>query len=555
VVTPLSLEKGVERRAVWSPDGKSVAYAANESAGAGPRLFVRDLDAAIARPITGELTNPRVNQWTNEGRIIYAEGASLWSISPVSAVPERIDGLDISEVLTGAVARDGTAAIVRRDESGDWAVWTTPLSAVALRKYEGLPLGSARPVNLGLEFSNDGRQLLLTWVVPPEQIWVLPLPEDDRRPPRRVLEGLPPILGNGVAWMPDNVHLVVGTSDPRTTTAPQLSIADTRSGSFRTLTNDGSGKAAPAVSPDGNRLVFLDQDVDFDIVTVALAGAELQPLIATDNREEQARWSARVPAMAYTTTRRGHYEIWLHRTGEVDRPLVTPSDFATRQWLLSPSPSPDGERVIFQAVDWQTGESHLWVRSTAGGSLERVTNGAPSERAGSWSPDGAFYVYWTREPDGTDTLKKVRTSGRASPETLLTGAPPSPILPLWSPDGHWILVADRFLKLVSTDGKATRELPIEGAPCGFALAGARIYCLRAPQADGRRPLVALDFDGAVVEVVGSLTDDRAPRTSAGPLAPSLTLSLAPDGSSVTYSVVNQSASLWLMEGLSQAPLP
>ncbi len=554
VLIPFSLEKGIERRAVWSPDGNSVAYTASEGAGVGTRLFVRDLASASARPITGELTNAWVQQWTASGRIIYAADAALWSISPVSTVPERIEGLDLSDVLVGAVARDGTAAVVRRGEDATWGVWTTPLSAIDLKKYENFPLGSRPPLAAGLEFSPDGRQLLLTWVLPPEQIWILPMPEDARQPPRRVLENLPPILGNGVSWLPDNAHLVVGTSDPAITTAPQLSIADTRSGAFRLLTNDGTDKAAPAVSPDGNRLVFLNQTVDFDIVSLTLDGARIQPLIATDNREEQARWSGRAAAMAYTTTRRGHYEIWFHRQGEADRPLVTPSDFATRQWLLSPAPSPDGTRVIFQAVDWQTGESNLWVRSTGGGALELVTDGAGNERAGSWSPDGAWYVYSTRQHGGTDTLQKVRTSGRARPEVLFTGMAPSPILPIWSADGEWILVAERSLKLVSADGKTIRELPIEGSPCGFYHTEALIYCLRA-SADGLRSLVALDFDGAIVDIIGSVADERAPRTSAGPLAPSLTLSLTPDGSRVTYSLANQSSSLWLMEGLSRAALP
>jgi DNA-binding winged helix-turn-helix (wHTH) protein/Tol biopolymer transport system component len=558
VLTPLSLEKGGQSQAVWSPDGESVAYAAAERVGARPRLFVRDLESASARPITAELTNPGVAQWTTTGRIFYRDGPSLWAVSPVGATSEIVAGVDLTGVVAGAVTRDGaTLALVRRDAHGAWGLWTTPLPAIHLRKYEAAPFDSSGPLaSASVEFSPDGRQLLLTWVAPPEQIWVLPFPPDAGARPRRVLEQLPPILGNGASWLPDNVHVVVGTSDPKTTTAPQLSIADTRSGRFRLLTNDTRGKAAPAVSPDGTRLVYVDRWIDFDIVTVSLDGAELRPLIATESREEQAGWSVSASTLAYITTRRGIYEIWLRGPAEVDRPLVLQDEFPTRHWLFTPMPSPDGDRVIFQAVDWETGASYLWMRSAAGGAVERVTAGADAnERAGSWSSDGAWYVYSVRETDGTDTLMKVRTSGRASPARLLAGIEPSSILPISSPDGEWILVANRGLKLLSWDGTAIRDLGIEDSPCAFARSGHRIYCLRARQPDGRRPLVELDFDGRTIEVIGTVAADRGPSSSAGPLAPSLTLSLAPDGSSVAYAVVNPSSSLWLMEGLAEIALP
>jgi Tol biopolymer transport system component len=307
------------------------------------------------------------------------------------------------------------------------------------------------------------------------------------------------------------------------------------------------------VSPDGDRLVYFEGEADFDIVALGLDAVEVTPLIATENREEQAAWAADVPAMVYLSTRNGRYAIWLHRQGDVDRPLVSRDDFPTPHWLFSPSLSPDGTRIIYQVVD-QAGSSHLWMLGVAGGSPERVTDGA-DEHAGSWSPDGAWYVFWRKEPDGANTLQKVKTTGRATPETLLAGARQSPVLPIWAPDGDWILVADRGMKLVSPDGKTTRELGIENAPCGFARAERLIYCLRAPREDGQRLLVALDFEGQFKRVVGAVSPDYAPASSAGAFAPSLTLSLAPDGSRFVYSTVTRSQELWLMEGLSEIALP
>ena len=268
-------------------------------------------------------------------------------------------------------------------------------------------------------------------------------------------------------------------------------------------------------------------------------------------------WAADVPTMAYMSTRSGSYEIWLHRAGQVDAPLLMSTDLGATHWLFAPSPSPNGTRVIFQAIEKDAGSSSLWMVSVADGALERVTNGVEQERAGAWSSDGRWYAFSTTEPDGSHVLKKVRTTGRASPETVLAGLGAIPIPPAWSPDGEWILVASGGLKLIAAQGAEVRDLGIEDSPCVFARAEDLIYCLRAPQRNGMRSWVALDFDGNVVRNIGSVPFARAP-ADRGPdtLAPTLTFSMSPDGNAVTYSTLaNTTADLWLMEGLSGVELP
>jgi hypothetical protein len=260
--------------------------------------------------------------------------------------------------------------------------------------------------------------------------------------------------------------------------------------------------------------------------------------------------------MVYATTRSGPYEIWLNREGQADRRLVAADDFPPSYMFEIPTLSPDASRLIFQVVDRTTGSSHLLLSSVADGARERLTDSGSDERGGgAWSPDGAWYVFFVKNPDGSDTFKRVRTTGRAKPETLLASVERARVRPVWSPDGEWILVADRGMKLVSPDGTTVRELGIENAPCTFAREEPSIYCLRAAQPDGRRPFVALDFDGKIVKVAGSVPVAREPSSSAGPSAPGLTLSLTPDGSRVTFATRTVSQNLWLMEGLSQVALP
>ena len=61
--------------------------------------------------------------------------------------------------------------------------------------------------------------------------------------------------------------------------------------------------------------------------------------------------------------------------------------------MASASPSPDGERLIYDRSG-KDGAPRLWISSLSGGSPVRLTNVEPgAEYAGAWSPDGSRFVY------------------------------------------------------------------------------------------------------------------------------------------------------------------
>jgi Tol biopolymer transport system component len=126
-------------------------------------------------------------------------------------------------------------------------------------------------------------------------------------------------------------------------------MADTVSGAFAVLSSGTTHKMFPAVSPDGSKLVFLEWTYDLDVVSVNLATAAVTRLIATPRSEQMPAWASADSALVYVTDRNGDMEIWLHKPGQQERPLVTARDFPpdTTQWLWSPSLSPDATRVIY----------------------------------------------------------------------------------------------------------------------------------------------------------------------------------------------------------------
>jgi Tol biopolymer transport system component len=563
VFVPLSFERGYQGDVVWSPDSRSVAFAAQTSPTELPQIHVRHLDSHRALRVTELSTGAIPAEWTSSGNILFGAARppqGLWSVSPIGGEPEAV----LSDVTGGvgsaarSITRDGSAlAVLRRGDDGSFGIWTAARGESGLgplQRYEPAPFESTRYAHTPvLRFSPDGKQILLMWnAFDGETAWLMPYPSDPANPPRRVLESLPAIVTPDFSWMPDGRHIVLSMVVPHV--SRRLYIADVVSGNFRELSGGTTAQAAPVVSPDGAKLVFTELRLDLDIDSVNFRTAATTTVLATDRMETMPAWAMQGSVLAYVTNRNGAPEIWLHEPGESDRPIVTTRDFpgSTPLWFVSPEPSPDGSRVAYAAVEGDATTSRLWMSGIAGDPpvplLPQAERGSP----GSWSPDGRWYVY-TRSEEAANSLRKVRTTGGAEPEIVAANVRPAgSAVPRWSPNGEWILHDDRGLKLTSVDGKTTRDLGVEDALCAFARDDELLYCIDAPMTDRSRRLFAMSYHGRIEQVIGSLAAADAP---VAPYANALRLTLAPDGASAVYSTGTGRSYLWLVDGLADVPLP
>jgi Tol biopolymer transport system component len=548
-LTPFSFEQGGQSFPVWSPDGKAVAFAASQKAGEPLQVYVRYLDSPVATQIT-HLGQALPFDWTSTGRIVFLSfqaPAGFWSVSPVGGEPEPFLAMANRPdwFYFASVSRDGTAvAWLHKGDNGMYGVWISSPPGSASKPYEPAPFASRELVNgANLKFSPDGKQILLFWNPGAgEEAWLMPYPANAAKPPHRILQGLPAFAGTpDFSWMPDNRHVVVSAA-PRGEPA-QLYMGDTVSGEFAVFSSGTTGQSSPAVSPDGTKLVFVDATSDFDIVSVDLTTAAVTPLIATQRSESMPAWASSQPAMVYVTDRNGEPEIWLHKPGQVDRPLVTPRDFPpeTTQWFMGPTLSPDATRVIYGRIE-RNGPGRLWMSAVAGGSPVRlVKSDTDRGAAGSWSPDGSWFVYWGYK-GGQTSLNKIKTTGQAESEVLKANVKvEGNWVPVWSPAGDWILYEDGGVKLISPDGKTTRDLASKSAwAYAFSRDGKRLYGIR--QVAGRAELFSMSVAGGAEKTIGSLG-----QSPWNPLEPSLRLTLTPDGKSVTYSTDKGTSNLWLMD--------
>lgn len=552
-LTPLSLEqKGNHHSKVaWSPDSRAIAFASRPNLNEPYQVYVRRLDSSAATQLTRFAGGATVSAWTSSGRLVFQTRAPtrLWSVSPAGGEPELLLH-DPERAIAVAVTSDGSAAaILRRDEDGTFGIWIASLPNGPLRRYEPAPFAARMFANLPtLEFSPDGRTLLLMWAPPGgEQAWLLPYPPDRAHPPRRILQSLPASNNTPTfSWLPDNRRIVVSTAEDGV--SPQrLYVADTVSGEFHALPAGTTPQQFPAVSPDGRRVLFTETIFDFDVVSLDLETAAVTPVVATNGVEQMPAWAMRAPVLVYVADRDGQPEIRLREPDGADRPLVTPRNFPpdTTQWFSGPELSPDASRVIYLRVGKDAAVGDLWMSPVSGGAPVRLAQHW-GQRPGAWSPDGRWYVYKKTEEDGSITLVKIATAGQTERKVLATNVQDSFSVPVWSPAGDWILHDSNGLKLISPDGGFTRDLEHRNAVCGFADTAERLYCILERGSDGLRPFVAMDLYGRTERAIGLLPAEHAPSAM---FRPSLRLTLTPDRRAVTYSIGSIASHFWLLDGL------
>lgn len=94
----------------------------------------------------------------------------------------------------------------------------------------------------------------------------------------------------------------------------------------------------------------------------------------------------------------------------------------------APAPSPDGTQVAFMSSDREgAGNWEIYVMSSAGGNVTRLTNNSANDGLPAWSPDGSTIAFasdrdgawaiWAMNPDGTNQRKLFNMGG--SPDGLV----------------------------------------------------------------------------------------------------------------------------------------
>ena len=544
--------------AVWSPDGNAVAYSGQVNG--TWQTFLRYLNSPVAIQLTHEKFINGPLGWSKDRDHLILLGNTdrekspfykLYSVAAVGGEPDFIMDADCNAC---DLSRDGNAfATFWQGSDGVFNVFVSDPLGSPLRPYSPAPFASKEAYgDSELHFSPDGKKLMLFRAAGTtgEEAWLIPYPAGSESP-RVVLKSLasPGDPYPEFSWLPDSRHIIASLS-PYQGSPDHLWMADIESNSLTPVTAGNTGETQPAVSPDGKSVLYSHTSPQWAIVAVSLDGSSAKTLISTGRQESMAAWSANQAKLAWVTDRNGPQEIWVRLPDGSDRPAVTAQDFppGTNKWFTNPSLSPDGERLIYSRID-QAGADHLWMSSLSGGAPVRLTSTqSDTEMGGSWSPDGARFVY-LNSVAGQVTLKTVRTTGGAAPVLLKKMVDLD--IPDWSPTGDWITChGDDGWGLISPDGKTAKSLgQIYTRHLAFSKDGKLLYGIETGKTEAdRATLFSLDPATLKRKNLKELGPDLIPATS---LNPGIRLSLAPDGKSLVYTTLKRSKTLWMLRGYRQ----
>jgi eukaryotic-like serine/threonine-protein kinase len=576
--TPLVIETAYEGFPAWSPKQDTIAYVAEVKGIL--QIFTRQVSSSESSQLTAQIADCKHPFWDPSGQRIYfvslaRDKEGIWSIGATGGTAQLV----VENATRGAISPDGRTLAFLRDEArvdivGTAALWLSTPGATpwdnkvvdaAARRYE--TFAGQRFIEGALAFSPDGTKLALSVVSDPRaasawQFWIVPVPAGAAYRRFEWWSDAAPRISN-FTWLPDSRHVVLGMAS-LSTPGSHLWMADTQSDRAWSLTQGPESQSYPSASPDGLRIAFADDEVDYDLVEMALDGPDQRALPGTTRNESDPDIAKHV--MAYVTDRRGQDEIWLRtRDGQPqDRPVVQQLDFGNDRTLMlsSPSISPDELRVAYLRNGLTPRYPlKIWISNTAGGGVTPLLSAPDAfQGAPTWSPTGEWIAYaeWT---NSRWTLFKVRV-GSGEPPIELRSDGVANAIPRWSPKGDWITwETEEGFMLVSPDGQHQRPV----GPTG----GAEPKLYAASLQDDPWLVHTWAPDGSAIVGIKE-TNDRTLSLVIHPLGgrprtvrslgrsmpvnhPVKGISLSPDGRTVTTSIARLRGDLWLVEGLRRVP--
>jgi Tol biopolymer transport system component len=212
----------------------------------------------------------------------------------------------------------------------------------------------------------------------------------------------------------------------------QLGVYDRETGTRTNMSSRFGSAIRPAVSPDGKWITYgTREDAETGIVLRELSTGEERWLAYPVQRDDQESIANMDALPGYSWTPDGssivisygggiwnvpvdgseateipftvNAEVAVGPEVKFQYPILDAATFTARQ-IRNPSPSPDGNRVAFTAMD------RLYVMEVPGGTPQRLTTQEVGEYYPTWSPDGEEIAFVTWD-DSEGHVMKVDSDG------------------------------------------------------------------------------------------------------------------------------------------------
>ena len=537
-VTPVAVDAPAATTPAWSPDGKTLAY--SQEAGGYYQIFTRRLDqhSEGAAQLTSVPNDCLFPFWHPSGDRIYfhAEG-SLWSVGAAGGQPEKL----IDNVASAAISPDGKTILFNRLRENKEIFWSA--AADGKDVAQALDLGPQSPERVSIGFSPDGQTVSLTGYGTDVALMRFPFHKDETKVQSIDFHLPPDTFIQGLAWMPDNRHVVLGTVAGFSSF--RLARGDVRSGNFEPFPDSELLQTGPAVSPDGSRIAYAAMTLNWDILQVDLEKHAVTPLVASTRYDGWPSWTPSGDYLVFSTNRTGRPEIWWKNLREGwERPVLTPDDFDDKstRLLVQPSVSPDGRSIAYQR--WSASGTQIFMSPLSGGKPVTLDPDDPSRKDNpSWSPDGN----WVAFVSGGELMKT--RPGRREPAVRIRedAVGSSNAYVHWSRTGQILYRSKNGLAVTDDTGTNARVVSTEPLLAwDWSPNGSAIYAIR--EATGRHiEMITIDPKSAQAKPVMDMGREPVSPEPVGYADTIRSLAVSPDGKRAVFGYLQPDSHIWVME--------
>lgn len=452
----------------WSPDGAFLAYASHGRRG----IWLIPSLGGTPRPLIAFGSHPA---WSPDGGWIAFQSeptaelsasavpalppSTLWVAPAAGGEPRQVTREGAPPGGHGAPAwtPDGRRLVFTASDRRRSAIWTVALDGSDLRLLTDTPAFGFDP-----HCSQDGRRVLFAGVASGDRyaVWSLPLDRGFRPagPPTPVLS-LPMASVRQLDVSRDGrrlVHAALGTATNLWTQPLHPSSGEPR-GPAAPLTSGSGRHSRPVFSADGGLLAFDHRQVGAsqDIWVMDAEGASPRQLTVDPVADGTPSFLPGADGVAFVSERGGALGLWSIGLGGGSERRLAPLPPGADGVRVAP----DGREVVYH-VAGRDGAVNLWLMSTDGSSPRQLTFDPELVGFACWSPDGRWLAAERRRGENDHLV--VVPAGGGEPRQL-TGGTGKHWAHSWSPDGTRIAIAALLdgrwnLHSVALDGSGMRQL-------------------------------------------------------------------------------------------------
>lgn len=536
---PLTTYPGSELTAAFAPDGNAIAFVWRKEAEHHGYVYVKLLTSEAPVRLTTGTADEVCPSWSPNGRWIafirHDDSHSTIITMPANGGSEH----EVYRLPTNSVwdyggliwTPDGNNLIFpqRNTPQAPSRLVELSVSDRTLRPvtsphedWDGDWTPAISPDQKMLAFVRGGPDLFA------RDIYVMDLPSGE---PRQLTHDGNLIVG--LTWTADSSEIVFASNRRGSLSLWKISA---RGGTPERESVGGDDAYAPAIAPQGDRMVYSHGSAAWKIVKADLAGKERggeTEILSASEQDASPHISPSGDKIVFQSWRSGSQEIW---TAGIDG--SNPVQLTSKGTVAgSPAWSPDGQHIAFDARP--DAFAHIYIIDATGSTPHAVTKGRCNDIVPTWSSDGRW-LYFGSNRSGSWQIWKTPSDGSGSAEQVTTVGG---MVAQESSDAHWLYFTkygEPGIWRRATTGGPEQKI-FEGPPVGsqnyWTLSGSNVYALS--NQGGHFSLQRIDPETGHTQTVHVLEHDATPFAG---------ISIAPNGKLIVFAeLARASSDLTLVE--------